>query len=297
MSDCLKDYLTAIGRTPMLSADEQIMLGTAVRRWLDAPEPSVAVIRRGRRAKERMVTANLRLVVAWAKRFRNKGVPMEDLVQEGNTGLIRAVEKYDPTTGYRFATYAVWWIRQALSKAVQNQSSTIRRPSSAQTTRNKAAAFSEAFRKEYGRVPVLAEVAEGLGVKEASLRTTLDCITAAEKTLSLDAKLSGGDGESSFIDVVAAPGEDPFEEMDRQLAWEQVEAALAHLPQHEQQLLLEPSSGRNTAHQRAAKKSALHRLTLYVSGEKVEERSAPPIKALPAAHLAKQLKELDLLAA
>jgi hypothetical protein len=132
MAEGLSDYLRAIGRVPMLSADEQIMLGTSVRRWLDDPEPTPAAIRRGKRAKDRMVQANLRLVVSWAKRYQNKGVGLDDLVQEGNLGLIRAVEKYDPSTGYRFSTYATWWIRQGLSKAITDKSSTIRRAGSAQ---------------------------------------------------------------------------------------------------------------------------------------------------------------------
>ena len=311
MAEGLSDYLRAIGRVPMLSADEQIMLGTSVRRWLDDPEPTPAVIRRGRRAKERMVTANLRLVVSWAKRYQNKGVSFDDLVQDGNLGLIRAVEKYDPSTGYRFSTYATWWIRQGLSKAITDKSSTIRRAGSAQARRNKVNAVIAEYSREHGRPPSTAEIAAEMGVPEKLLVEMMSNLATAENLMSLDAQVNCSDSASTYGELIADEKslEDPLDAMDREMAIEAMHDAVAALPRRHREVMeaqlcgrsmgsLAKESGISTATIRLRAEGAHRAIRLRLSG------TPAPVKPAPSAYphlcvkqLSEQLQELDLLAA
>jgi DNA-directed RNA polymerase sigma subunit (sigma70/sigma32) len=126
MSDTLRDYLNQIGKIPLLTAAEEIELGHAIQRMIavQTDQPSKAeqrILRIGRRAKERMIKGNLRLVVGVAKKYKHltNRLTMHDLVQEGNIGLIRAVELFDPARGYKFSTYAYWWIRQGIMRSIQ----------------------------------------------------------------------------------------------------------------------------------------------------------------------------------
>ena len=132
--DSIRDYLRAIGKTPLLTPAEELELARAVQLMLplleiDTPTPEqLTVINKGKQAKNRMIQANLRLVVTIAKKYQNRGLDLMDLVQEGSLGLERAVEKFDPTKGYKFSTYAYWWIRQSVTRALQIDSRTIRLP-------------------------------------------------------------------------------------------------------------------------------------------------------------------------
>ena len=144
MVSSLSAFLGEIGRHQLLTPEQELMLGRKVQAMVAITEPcqlaggqgeacefsdeDKAVIRRGERAKNQMITANLRLVVNLAKRYQGKGLDILDLIQEGTLGLTRAVEKYDPTRGHRFSTYAYWWIRQGLNRALSTQSRTIRIP-------------------------------------------------------------------------------------------------------------------------------------------------------------------------
>ena len=134
MSDILGDYLKAIGRIPLLTDEEELYHGRIIRAWLDQPDPDRLVIRKGRRALERMVNANLRLVVSvvskYRRRIRGNCIDMMDLIQAGNLGLIRAVEKFDPARGYRFSTYGYWWIRQSVTRFIHEYNYSIRVPHS-----------------------------------------------------------------------------------------------------------------------------------------------------------------------
>lgn len=297
MQDGIAAYLTDIGRIPMLSPDEQILLGTAVRRWLDDPAPSAGVARRGKRALDRMVTANLRLVIAWAKRYRNKGLSMEDLVQEGNIGLVRGAEKYDPSTGYRFSTYATWWIRQALTRAISNQATTIRRASSAVARRNKVNAFVAAFQQEHHRQPSWEEIAEELAVPVEGLRSMMESVAAAEAITSLDARVAGDDTLSTYAELIASPGEDPLEQLDYELAWEQVQGALSEMPASDRRLLEAEFNGVRRTVGRRYVEAAEQRLVQKVRGGAVPLGVTAPTITLSAVRLAEQLDQLDLLAA
>jgi len=120
MAEDLSSWLAAAGRVPLLTPAEELHLGTMVRRWLDDPDPSPAVIRRGKRARDRMIAANLRLVVSVTKRYHpaieRRRLSHLDALQEGTIGLVRACEKFDPMRGFKLSTYATWWIRQGLTR-------------------------------------------------------------------------------------------------------------------------------------------------------------------------------------
>ncbi|MFV2117882.1 RNA polymerase sigma factor [Streptomyces sp. Act-28] len=177
-SDLFRQYLREIGRIPLLTAAEEVELARRVEAGLFAEEklartPDLdsrlavdldTLVVRGRVAKRRLIEANLRLVVSVAKRYVGRGLTMPDLVQEGNLGLIRAVEKFDYARGYKFSTYATWWIRQAMSRALADQARTIRVPVHVVELINRVARAQRRMLQEWGREPTAEEVAAHLGL-------------------------------------------------------------------------------------------------------------------------------------
>lgn len=299
MASSVTSYLQQIGRVPMLTPDEQILLGTAVRQWLDADNPTPQQIRQGQRAKKRMAEANLRLVVSWAKKYQNKGLALDDLIQEGNIGLLRAVEKYDPSTGYRFSTYATWWIRQGITRAVQMQSTAIRCSSSALAIQAKAKAVISRRMAETGAAPSMAEVAKELSVTEEHLNGYLGLVARAQTTMSLDAPISGDTG-SSWADLVAAEGDDPLESMDREMALGVMDAAVSGMTAQDREVLAAAAAGvqgmgsRERMRLSAAKRRLRWRLGLAEGDAEMKTPTAPEVSLQG---VGAQLQELDLLAA
>jgi RNA polymerase primary sigma factor len=195
-------YSRQIKRVPMLTAAEEITLGTQVQKWLSEENPSPGLARRGRRAKDRMVEANLRLVVTVANKYLHK-VPASDfmdLVQAGNIGLVRAVEKYDPTRGYKFSTYAYWWIRQGISRHVETQTRLIRLPASTTQKLYQLASITRRLVQELHRSPSKAELAQAL---EVSIEDLELLITRGQACISLDASANGKDHLSTIGDLIA----------------------------------------------------------------------------------------------
>ena len=179
-TDPFSDYLESVGRVPLLTPEEEIHLGHAVqeaRKIRESVPPNELtsahkrILRRGKKAKDRMVAANLRLVVCIAKKWSNAQLKLEplDLVQEGNLGLIRAVEKFDPTRGYKFSTYAYWWIRQGIGRCISYQNRLIRLPGTAMVVLGKARDFALAFYTEHGKAPTTREIADYCGTTEESM--------------------------------------------------------------------------------------------------------------------------------
>jgi RNA polymerase primary sigma factor len=171
-SDPVRMYLHEIGRTPLLSGDEEVKLATAIgegklaaqRLKADDADPEmrgalVLIQQRGLAAEQRLAQANLRLVVSVAKRYVGRGMSFLDLIQEGNIGLLRAVDKFDPTLGYKFSTYATWWIRQAISRAIADQARTIRIPVHMVESINRQIRAQRRLMQELGREPTPEEVA------------------------------------------------------------------------------------------------------------------------------------------
>ncbi|MFM9099810.1 MAG: sigma-70 family RNA polymerase sigma factor, partial [Cyanobium sp.] len=182
-NDLVRLYLQDIGRVDLLTQEEELTLARLgqqreqlLQQGEDGPLDGAArrrALHRGKRAKERMIQANLRLVVAVAKKYQRRGLELLDLVQEGTLGLERAVERYDPTRGFRFSTYAYWWIRQGITRAIASQSRTIRLPVHITEKLNRIKRAQRELTARLGRAPSVAEIARELELGEAAVRQTL----------------------------------------------------------------------------------------------------------------------------
>jgi RNA polymerase sigma factor (sigma-70 family) len=210
-ADLVRAYLNGIGRTRLLTAVEEVQLSKRIEGGLYAEEklPEAGndlaplleiIIEEGRTAKNRLLEANLRLVVSIAKRYTGRGMAFLDLIQEGNLGLIRAVEKFDYTKGYKFSTYATWWIRQAITRAMADQARTIRIPVHMVEQVNRMVRSRRDLAATLGREPSIAEIAKALGVPEFQV---IELISYDREPVSLDQAV-GEDGESALGDFVAA---------------------------------------------------------------------------------------------
>jgi len=160
----VQSYLRDIGRHPVLSKEAQLHQCYAISKWVNWPggrsEAPKTIARAGRRALDKMVTTNLRLVVSVAKRFQHRGLELMDLIQEGNIGLVRGLELFDPTRGYQVSTYCYWWIRQGVTRALLMHGRTIRVPIQISEVYNKARRFISEYEAQHGKAPDLATVSE-----------------------------------------------------------------------------------------------------------------------------------------
>ena len=191
MVSSLSAFLGEIGRHQLLTPEQELMLGRKVQAMVGITDrchlaggtgpaceysnEEKVVIRRGERAKNQMITANLRLVVNLAKRYQGKGLDLLDLIQEGTLGLTRAVEKYDPTRGHRFSTYAYWWIRQGLNRALSTQSRTIRIPVNVNEKLTKLRAAKARLMQRNGLAPTSEQLAETMEIPLADVEDLLAC--------------------------------------------------------------------------------------------------------------------------
>ncbi|RCL54585.1 MAG: RNA polymerase subunit sigma [Synechococcus sp. MED-G71] len=243
-NDPISWYLSTIGRVPLLTPAEEIELGNQVQTMMGLVERDESetftphekkLIRVGRRSKERMMKANLRLVVSVAKKYQGKGLELLDLIQEGSLGLERAVEKFDPTRGYKFSTYAFWWIRQSMTRAIACQSRTIRLPvhlSERLATVRKA---TMDLAHKLGAMPSRKEIATELGM---SLDELDGLLRQALTTSSLDAPISGEEGRSFLGDLIAdSRNEEPLDAVERRMHHEQLGRWLSYLTEQEKQVL------------------------------------------------------------
>lgn len=176
-SNTVRDYLREIGRTPLLKAEDEVVFANQIQAMLPlldkqnlTPEEK-KIIRLGQRAKQKMVQANLRLVVSVVKKYQNRGLSMLDLIQEGSIGLMRAAEKFDASKGYKFSTYSYWWIRQAMTRAIANHARTIRLPIHITQDLNKVKKTTRQLSQKLGRKPSEQEIATELDMDLKKLRS------------------------------------------------------------------------------------------------------------------------------
>jgi RNA polymerase primary sigma factor len=219
-TDALQLFLNDLGRYPLLNAAEEVALAKQIERGDLA-------------AKERMVNSNLRLVVANAKKYQGHGVSLLDLIQDGIIGLNRAVEKFDYRKGFKFSTYATWWIRQACQRAVANQSATIRIPVHVQERRAKLRRARQRLEIQLGRAPTVEELAHAAQLKLSHAEEALE---AVEASVSLNQTI--GDGDQEFGDLFAdTTSDDPIDLADSAFEQERLHEALAQLEERERRVL------------------------------------------------------------
>lgn len=225
MSQLLTQYLNDIARYPVLSLEAQLRHAHRVQAWVRYTPPGATdpdrhaapnhIARRGKRSLDLMVATNLRLVVAIAKRYQHRGLDLSDLIQEGSLGLIRGIELFDPTRGYAFSTYSYWWIRQSISRAINNSSRTIRLPINVQDTVFKIKRAGELFASENGRSPTVHELSKLLDMPAARISETLTHCSITD-CASIDSlcQLS----EATLLDVLTTTNPTPSENPEISLA-------------------------------------------------------------------------------
>ena len=234
IDDPVRMYLKEIGRVPLLSADEEIVLAKQIEAGAEE-DATYKEIQLSKKAKKKLVDANLRLVVSIAKRYVGRGMLFLDLIQEGNLGLIKAVDKFDYTKGYKFSTYATWWIRQAITRAIADQARTIRIPVHMVETINKLIRISRQLLQDKGREQTPEEIAEGMGITAERVR---EIQKIAQEPVSLETPI--GEEEDSHLgdfiedqDAVA-----PDDAASYILLQEQIEDVFTCLTDREQQVLI-----------------------------------------------------------
>jgi len=238
--DLVGVYLHEISRTPLLDAAQEVDLSRAIEAGLyaehlldegDVPEgvrrsELKQLVSDGERAKDLFIRANLRLVVSIARRYVRSGMPMLDLIQEGNTGLVRAVEKFDYERGYKFSTYATWWIRQAISRAIAQQERTVRLPVHLVEDVNRMRNVQRQLTRELGSDPEPEQVAKALGVP---LERVIELMRWSQDTVSLDTPV-GDDGDTNLGDLVAdTDSPSPEDIVLGALERQRIESLLGHL--------------------------------------------------------------------
>ncbi len=259
-TDLVRAYLHEIGQVPLLNHYEEIIYGQQVQRmmsylaekekleqqhersisqleWSDAvglSEGELArILQQGQRAKNKMIEANLRLVVAIAKKYLKRNVEFLDLIQEGSLGLERGVEKFDPTKGYRFSTYAYWWIRQAITRAIAQQARTIRLPIHVTEKLNKIKKTQLKLAQKLGRSATTSEIAESLGIESASVR---DYLQAARQPLSLDVRI-GDARDTELSEMIEDDSASPEDYATFELMRQDVREMLSEVNPKEREIL------------------------------------------------------------
>jgi RNA polymerase primary sigma factor len=253
-ADPVHTYLKEIGKVPLLTGELEVELAKRIEAGNDAGEEMALregaartrklasdertrlrmQVRRGQQAKEALIEANLRLVVSIAKRYRNRGLAFLDLIQEGNLGLMRAVEKFDYTKGFKFSTYATWWIRQAITRALADQGRTIRIPVHMVETINKVVRVQRQLLQELGREPTVEEIASRV---EFPIERVREIQRINQDTVSLEQPM-GDEEDFSLSDLIEDQGaEVPDDAATRSMLHEAVRDALATLPKREREVM------------------------------------------------------------
>jgi len=247
-ADPVKDYLKQIGKVPLLNARQEVELAKRIEAGLFAEEKLAEgngmlradqsielelVVEDGRRAKDHLVEANLRLVVSLARRYTGRGMLFLDLIQEGNLGLIRAVEKFDYTKGYKFSTYATWWIRQAITRAIADQARTIRIPVHMVETINKMARIQRQMHQDLGREATPEEIAAEMGLP---VERVAEIQRIAQEPVSLQSPI--GEEDSDLGDFIEdADAVVPIEAAAFVMLQEQLDCVLDSLSVREQRII------------------------------------------------------------
>jgi RNA polymerase primary sigma factor len=297
LDDPVRMYLQEIGQVPLLSAEQEVILAKAMESgnkarqslecesyqgWKDRLALEQAV-ERGNDARQHLIQANLRLVVSIAKKYTSYGLTMMDLVQEGNIGLMRAVEKFDYTKGHKFSTYATWWIRQAITRAIADQSRTIRLPVHMGEAISQVKRTSHKLQQSMQREPTPEEIADALGISSMKVRRTLE---ASMHPLSLEMPV-GQEGEGrmgDFIedDRISTPADAAASSMLR----EQIEEVLQKLPERERKII-QLRYGLKDGRYRTLEEVGVE---FGITRERIRQIEAVALRKLRHPHLGKKLR-------
>tara|TARA_Y100001973_G_C5204862_1_gene340681 strand:- start:2772 stop:3731 length:960 start_codon:yes stop_codon:yes gene_type:complete len=259
--DSVRSYLRDIGRVPLLEHDEEILLGRQVQRLMeiedkrkelseeqeqnvsdrhlaefifDIPEKQLKrEIRNGNKAKEKMVTANLRLVVSVAKKYTKRNMELLDIIQEGTIGLVRGVEKFDPGRGYKFSTYAYWWIRQGITRAIAEKSRAIRLPIHVTENLNRLKKAQRELSQLNGCIPTVYQLAEELDLRVDEIK---DLMCKARQPTSLEIKI-GENRDTCLIDLLEDETQAPEILLERSFIKEDIHNLIDHLPEMQASVL------------------------------------------------------------
>ncbi len=258
--DMVRTYLQEIGKVPLLSHEQEIVFGKQVQsmmslydikenleeklqreatleEWADTanktPNEVKKIIHQGKRAKQKMIEANLRLVVAIAKKYQKRNMEFLDLIQEGSLGLERGVEKFDPTKGFKFSTYAYWWIRQAITRAIAQQARTIRLPIHITEKLNKIKKTQRELSQKLGRSPSPNEIAEALDLEPAQIR---EYFSIARQPISLDVKV-GDNQDTELSELLEDEGVSPDKYITQELMRQDLHKLLGELTPQQQQVV------------------------------------------------------------
>ncbi|MGY6529043.1 MAG: RNA polymerase sigma factor, RpoD/SigA family [Cyanobacterium sp.] len=258
--DMVRTYLQEIGKVPLLSHEQEIVFGKQVQEmmslyarkeelaekldreptleeWAEAVEKSPAelkkLIHQGKRAKQKMIEANLRLVVAIAKKYQKRNMEFLDLIQEGSLGLERGVEKFDPTKGFKFSTYAYWWIRQAITRAIAQQARTIRLPIHITEKLNKIKKTQRELSQKLGRSPNQSEIASALDLEPSQIR---EYFSIARQPISLDVKV-GDNQDTELSELLEDEGLSPDKYITQELMRQDLHKLLGELTTQQQEVV------------------------------------------------------------
>ncbi len=277
IDDSVRMWLREIGKTPLLIMEEEIALAKTI---VEGNGKTVE----SQLAKEKLIQANLRLVVSIAKRYSGRGMSFPDLIQEGNIGLIRAVEKFDYTKGYKFSTYATWWIRQAITRAIADQGRTIRIPVHMVETINRLIKTSSHLLQELGREPTLDELAKEMDIP---VERVSEIIRIAPEPLSLETPI-GEEEDSHLADFIQdSDSVSPDEAASYQLLRERIVEVLSELSSRERDVL-RMRFGLDDGYPRTLEEVGRH---FQVTRERIRQIEAKAIKKLRHAKRRKKLEE------
>ena len=224
MSNVLSSYFKDVSRYDLLTREEEITLSQAIENG-------------DLHARDKMIQCNLRLAISIAKRYSRMGCPLEDLIQESNIGLMKAVDRFDWRRGFKFSTYASWWIRQSVSRHLSSHKSTVRVPAHASGLIWKIKKISREYENEFHHIPTIEEIADLLGVTEASIKLSLES-AAIQNSISLDAALGDEQGGRRFEEIISDDSSaSPDDLIDRQKTLKIIKKSLSKLSPREEKIL------------------------------------------------------------